>query len=133
MGPLVLARLPLIYLIMMATFATLLLCLAVDRWMKVRKLTLMFFALSIASCLGMIAVGKAQWQHWNAHQMLILYSFAWTGLAIGFLPYRKILLQYSEEFRNGIKREQYQYPRKYQIFTLSSVIVMCFLAFILAS
>ncbi|MFJ1732423.1 hypothetical protein [Streptomyces sp. NPDC088254] len=133
MGPLVLARLPLIYPIMMAAFATLLLCLAVDRWMKVRKLTLMLFVLSIASCLGMIAAGKAQWQHWNASQMLILYSFTWTGLTIGFLPSRTLLLQYGEEFRNGIKREQYHYPRKYQIFMVSSVIVMCFLAFILAN
>ncbi|MFF9135545.1 hypothetical protein ACF1AY_35225 [Streptomyces sp. NPDC014776] len=121
------------YLLIMSAFSTFLLCFAVDRWMKVRALTLVFLGVSLACCAGMVAIGQAQAQHWDARQMLVLYSFAWAGLAIGLLPFRRLFLQYGEEMRNGTKRTQYEFPRKYQAFTLLSVSIMCLLAFLLAT
>ncbi|MFF9330611.1 hypothetical protein ACF1AY_38630 [Streptomyces sp. NPDC014776] len=105
-----LARLPLAYLLIMSAFSTFLFCFAVDRWMKVRALTLVFLGASVACCAGMVAVGQAQAQHWDARQMLVLYSFAWAGLAIGLLPYRTLLLQYGEGWQNDTKRARYEYP-----------------------
>ncbi|MER6354098.1 hypothetical protein ABT186_20240 [Streptomyces sp. NPDC001634] len=128
-----LARLPLAYLLFMAGFATFVLCLAIHRWIGARKLTVAFLVISVACCLGMIAVGANQHQGWNARQMLVLYSFTWIGIAIGFFPSRKILLEYSDEWRRGVKRDQYEYPARYPAAVCASVIVMDVLAFILAT
>ncbi|GGO54622.1 hypothetical protein [Streptomyces lasiicapitis] len=128
-----LARLPLVWLLLMAALATFAFCFAIDRWMKERKLTVVFLVISVGCCLGMIAVGGAQVQNWNARQMLVLYSFAWTGLTIGMFPTRKLLITYGDEYRHGIQREKYEYPKRYFAALLFSVILMCFLAFVLAT
>ncbi|MFF4602739.1 hypothetical protein ACFY12_08300 [Streptomyces sp. NPDC001339] len=127
-----LAQLPLVYLLLMAAFATFLFCLAMDRWIKVRKLTVLCAIISVGCCLGMIVVGNLQYQHWNARQMLVLYSFTWIGITIGFLPPRKLLLKYCEEWRRGVKREKYEYPARYVTYAIISVGLMDLLAFVLA-
>ncbi|MEU1819340.1 hypothetical protein ABZ543_29770 [Streptomyces roseifaciens] len=132
-GPAVLATLPLPYLLLMAAFSTILFCLAMDRWTKTRKLTMALFALCVGGCLGMIAVGRLQYQHWSAHQMLVLYSFTLTGLTIGLFPSRRLFLKYGDERRRGVKRDTYEYPARYQAALYISVVVMCLLAFILAT
>ncbi|WP_173864712.1 hypothetical protein [Streptomyces roseifaciens] len=128
-----LAQLPLACLLLIAAAATLVFCFAMDRWMKVRKLTVAFLVISAGCCLGMIAVGSLQHQHWNARQMLVLYSFAWGGLTIGMFPSRKLFLKYGDEMRRGVKREKYEYPARCQAALYASVILMCFLAFVLAT
>lgn len=128
-----LAQLPLGWLILMAAFATFLLCLAVDRWMRPpRIVTVIFLVMSVVCCLGMIPVGSAQPEHWNARQMLVLYSFSWTGLAMGFFPLRKLFRTYGDEWRRGVRRETYEYPKRYLWPMYVSVIGMIFLAFVLA-
>ncbi|MGW1746184.1 hypothetical protein ACWCRD_11320 [Streptomyces sp. NPDC002092] len=128
-----LAQLPLGWLILMAAFATFLLCLAVDRWMRPpRKGTVVFLAASVVCCLGMVLVGSLQPEHWNARQMLVLYSFSWTGLAMGLFPSRKLFRTVREELDRGVRREKYEYPARYRWAVLVSVIGMIFLAFFLA-
>ncbi|MGW2566563.1 hypothetical protein [Streptomyces sp. NPDC001537] len=128
-----LAQLPLGWLVLMAAFATFLLCLAVDRWMRApRKGTVVFLVASVICCLGMVLVGSLQPQHWNARQMLVLYSFSWTGLAMGLFPSRKLFRTVSDELRRGVRREKYEYPARYQWPVYVSVIGMIFLAFLLA-
>ncbi|MEV6945230.1 hypothetical protein AB0N07_25140 [Streptomyces sp. NPDC051172] len=73
-----------------------------------RTVTVVFLAASVACCLGMILVGSVQPQHWTARQMLVLYSFSWTGLAMG------------------------EYPARHRRQMYVSVIGMGFLAFLLA-
>ncbi|PBC93048.1 hypothetical protein BX281_0804 [Streptomyces sp. Ag82_O1-15] len=128
-----LAQLPLVYLLLIAAFATFVLCFVVDRWMKVRKLTLFVLVVSLCCCLGMIAVGAFQPAHWNSRQMLVMYSFVWIGLAAGLIPPRKLFLEYGEEWRRGVKRDAYAYPVRYQVVMYVSVGVMCLLAFVLAT
>ncbi|WP_329248957.1 hypothetical protein OG223_17270 [Streptomyces sp. NBC_01478] len=128
-----LAQLPLVYLLLMAAFATFALCFVVDRWMKARKLTLGVLVGSLGCCLGMIAVGAVQPAHWNSRQMLVMYSFVWIGLAAGLIPPRKLFLEYGDEWRRGIKRDTYAYPARYRVIMYVSVGVMCFLAFVLAT
>ncbi|MYS40696.1 hypothetical protein GTY23_05465 [Streptomyces sp. SID5998] len=127
-----LARLPLGWLLVMAALATFLLTAEMHRWMKVRRLTLWVAVVSVACCLGMVAVGNLQQQHWNARQMLVLYSFTWTGLALGLLPSGKLFTEWCEEWRRGVRRGNYEYPARYQAAVYVSVIVMGFLAFLLA-
>ncbi|MFE0193671.1 hypothetical protein [Streptomyces sp. NPDC058989] len=106
----------------MAAFATFLFCFVVDRYVKMRKATVLCLVVSVGCCIGMIAVGGLQSQHWSAEQMLVLYSFAWTGLTIGLLPYRKPYLEYREEQRRGIRRDGYEFPKWCPMVTVSSVI-----------
>ncbi|WP_051812615.1 hypothetical protein [Streptomyces sp. NRRL S-340] len=127
-----LARLPLGWLLLMAALAAFLLTAEMHRWMKVRRLTLWVAVVSAACCLGMVAVGNLQQQHWNARQMLVLYSFTWTGLALGLLPSGKLFTEWCEEWRRGVRRDKYEYPARYQAAVYVSVIVMGFLAFLLA-
>jgi hypothetical protein len=127
-----LAQLPLGWLLLMAAFATSVLCLAVDRWMGSHRVTLAFLVISVACCLGMVLVGGLQYQHWSARQMLVLYSFTWTGLAMGLFPARKLFLTYGDEWRRGVRREKYEYPARYRWAMYVSVIGMSFVAFLLA-
>ncbi|MGI5531568.1 hypothetical protein ACQEVX_30580 [Streptomyces syringium] len=128
-----LAQLPLPYLLLMAAASTFVFCLAIDRWTKTRKLTVVLFVLCIGGCLGMVAVGRLQYQHWSARQMLVLYSFALTGLTIGLFPSRRLFLEYGAELRRGVKRDTYEYPARYQAALYVSVVVMCLLAFMLST
>ncbi|MFI9201211.1 hypothetical protein [Streptomyces sp. NPDC053048] len=128
-----LALLPLPHLLLMAAVSTVVFCLAIDRWTKTRKLTVVLFVLCVGGCLGMIAVGRLQYQHWNARQMLVLYSFALIGLTIGLFPSRKLFLKYGDELRRGVKRDTYEYPARYQVVLYVSVVVMCLMAFILST
>ncbi|MFF7019970.1 hypothetical protein ACFY97_02940 [Streptomyces klenkii] len=75
-----------------------------------------------------LVVGGLQDEPSSPQQMLVLYSFAWTGLAIGFLPSRKLILKYGEEWRRGVRRESYEYPRRYVVAPVVTFIVMCFVA-----
>ncbi|MEW1660090.1 hypothetical protein [Streptomyces sp. NPDC093707] len=126
-----LARLPFPYLLLMAAFATFIFCFAIDKYVKIRKATVLCFAISVGCCIGMIIVGRMQYQHWSAEHMLVLYSFAWTGLTIGLLPYRKPYLKYLDEQRRGIKREKYEFPKWCPMVTVSSVIAAGLLGIIL--
>jgi len=128
-----LAQLPRGWLVPMAAFATFLLCLAIDRWMRPpRIVTVVFLAASVVCCLGMVLVGSLQPQHWNARQMLVAYSFVWTGIAMGLFPLRKLFWTYGDEWRRGVRREKYEYPARYVWPMYVSVIGMGFLAFLLA-
>ncbi|MFF9396756.1 hypothetical protein [Streptomyces griseoluteus] len=128
-----LAQLPLVYVLLMAAFATFLFCFALQRWMRTRKLAWVSLVVSIGCCLGMVGVGGLQRQHWSAQQMLVMYSFVWTGLAIGLFPSRKFFRQLADEARRGVRREDFEYPARYGWFVCFSVVVMCFLAFLLAT
>ncbi|WP_242902247.1 hypothetical protein [Actinomadura terrae] len=127
-----LARLPLGYLLLMATFATSLLCLAVDRWMRERKATAAFVIMSVVCCLGMVVVGALQAEHWNVRQMLVCYSFAWLGLTIGLFPARKLFREFADEWRRGVRRDEYKLPVRYRVAPVVSVTVSGFLAYALA-
>ncbi|MEU3989602.1 MULTISPECIES: hypothetical protein [Streptomyces] len=128
-----LARLPLPCLLLMAAFATFILCLYVDRTFKVRKLTATFFVLSVAGCFGMIVVGGLQYHPWSPEQMLVEYSFTWTGMTIGLLWPRKRFLEYCDEWRRGIRRETYEYSKWWVAGAVTSVSLMSILGFILAT
>ncbi|GAA3072136.1 hypothetical protein [Streptomyces glomeratus] len=128
-----LARLPLHWLLLLAALATVVLGLGVQWVFRRPKALALYLAISVGCCLGMIAVGARQYQHWTTSQMLILYSFSWLGLAIGFFPSRKLLRQYAEDRRRGLKPENIEYPARYRAPLLISVIVMELLGFILSS
>ncbi|MFE6690829.1 hypothetical protein ACFVFQ_30700 [Streptomyces sp. NPDC057743] len=128
-----LAHLPLPYLVLMAAVATLALCLYVESWLKLRKLTVTFLVLSPLCCLGMIVVGGLQHQHWTPQQMLVIYSFAWIGILIGLLPSRGIVRKYQAEWRRGVKREKYEYPKHCLIAPAASIALMSILGYALAT
>ncbi|WUO78249.1 hypothetical protein OG436_01785 [Streptomyces caniferus] len=128
-----LARLPLLYLLLMAAVATLIFCFYMDRWLNARKVTAMSFVISVGCCLGMIVVGGLQYQHWSHKQMLILYSFTWVGLTIGLIPSRRPVFEYCDEWRRGVRRDKYEYSKWCAIAPVVSVTLMGFLGFILAT
>ncbi|MGG7570712.1 hypothetical protein [Streptomyces sirii] len=115
----------------MAAFATFIFCLVVESYVKMRKATVLCFVVSVGCCIGMIGVGRLQYQHWSAEQMLVLYSFAWTGLTLGLFPYRKPYLKYRDEQLRGIKRDKYEFPKWCPIVTVASVIASGLLGAIL--
>ncbi|WP_421108666.1 hypothetical protein [Streptomyces sp. NEAU-S77] len=127
-----LTSLPLVYLLLMAAVATFLFSFVMAMWIPGRKGKLVWPLMSVACCLGMILVGRLQYQHWSAQDMLVLYSFAWTGAAIGFFPARKLMHKYATEINEGVKREKYEFPARYQVAAISSVIIMSFLAHLLS-
>jgi hypothetical protein len=128
----VLARLPLLPLLLLAAFVTLVVCLGVHRWVRAPRLTAGVFAVSVLCCLGMVAVGAAQYQHWNVRQMLVCYSFTWAGFALGFLPSRRYVLSWADDWRRGIRRERYDYPARYRATVYTSVVVMALLGYVLS-
>ncbi|MFI1965440.1 hypothetical protein ACH429_15225 [Streptomyces pathocidini] len=128
-----LAQLPLSYLLLIATAATLTFCLYMDRWLKVRKLAVAFLVISPACCLGMVIAGGLQYQQWSLKQMLIMYSFTWIGITIGLVPPRRLVLEYLEEFQQGVKREKYEFPRWQSMVLCISTTVMIVVGFVLAT
>lgn len=128
-----LAQLPLPYPLLMAGFATLALCLYVDRWLKIRKMTTVFLVASVACCIGMIIVGGLQYQHWNPKQMLVIYSFSWIGILVGLLPIRKPYREYLDEIDRGIKREKYEYQKWRVMMPAVSISATSILGFLLAT
>ncbi|QLH27365.1 hypothetical protein HYQ63_35755 [Streptomyces sp. Rer75] len=127
-----LTSLPLVYLLLMAAAATSLFSFAMAKWIPGRKGKAVWPLMSVACCVGMILVGRLQYQHWSAQHMLVLYSFAWTGATIGLFPARKIMHKYAAEINEGVKREKYEFPARYQVAAISSVIISCFLATLLS-
>lgn len=127
-----LARLPLPYLLLMAGVATFIFCLYMDRWLKIPKMTAMFFVISVGCCIGMIIVGGLQYRPWSPEQMLVAYSFGLIGLTVGLIPIRKPVLEFHEEWRRGVRREKYEYSKWCAMAPVVSVTVMGFLGFILA-
>ncbi|WP_433858750.1 hypothetical protein [Streptomyces kronopolitis] len=128
-----LARLPLPYLLLMAAFATFVFCLYMDRWLKMPKVTVMSFVISVGCCVGMIVVGGLQYRPWSPEQMLVAYSFGWVGLTIGLIPSWKPVLKYGEEWRQGVRREKYEYSKWCAMAPVISVTLTGFLGFILAT
>ncbi|MFK8851733.1 hypothetical protein [Streptomyces sp. Ac-502] len=127
-----LASLPLAYLVLMAAAATFLFSFAMTRWVPGRKGKIVFPAISVACCLGIILTGQLQHQHWSPQHMLVQYSFGWVGITIGLFPSRKLMHQYAEEINRGVKREKYDVPARYTMFAVFTVIVMCFVAYALS-
>lgn len=128
-----LAALPLPYLLLMSAVATAALCLVLA-WCTPTgklKLALVMASVSAVCCLGMVLIGRMQYQHWSSQQMLLLFAFSWTGLAIGILPSRKRLHTYGVEYRQGVRREKYRLPARHTAFTITSVILAAFLAYAL--
>ncbi len=119
-----LARLPLPYLLLLAAFATFIFCLAVEKIIEIRKLTVACAVISAGCCFGMIIMGSLQYQEWSAEHMLVLYSFGWIGFSIGLIPFRKPYSEYAEERRRGVMREKYEYAKWRPLVTVASVIVM---------
>jgi hypothetical protein len=101
--------------------------------MKLCRLTLAFLVLSLGCCAAMVVVGAAQYQTWTARQMLVLYSFAWAGFAMGLFPARKTLSAYGEEWRRGVTRDRYPISVRHQAVFYASVICMVLLAFVLGT
>ncbi|GLV74746.1 hypothetical protein [Streptomyces hygroscopicus] len=127
-----LASLPIVYLLLMAVVATFLFCFAMAKWVPVRKGRVAWPLICGACCLGMILVGRLQYQNWSAQHMLVLYSFGWTGLTIGLFPSRRLMHKYATEINEGVKREKYEFPARYQIAAISSVIIVTFLGILLS-
>ncbi|MFF7656587.1 hypothetical protein ACFZCY_43400 [Streptomyces sp. NPDC007983] len=127
-----LTSLPLVYLLLMAAAATSLFSFAMIKWNPGRQSKVAWPLISIACCFGMILVGRHQYQRWSAQQMLVLYSFGWTGLTIGLFPSRKLIHKYATEVNEGVKREKYEIPARYQIFAISSALIVTFLGIILS-
>jgi hypothetical protein len=128
-----LARLPLPWLLLFAAFATAVLGLGVHWTFRSAKAVLVYLAISAGCCLGMIAAGAAQYQHWTSSHTLVLYSFSWLGLAIGFFPSRKLLRGYAEDRRRGVNLKGVTYPARYQAPVYLSVLVMVLLAYVLSA
>ncbi|MEU6093570.1 hypothetical protein [Streptomyces sp. NPDC047079] len=128
-----LARLPLPWLLLLAASATAVLGLGVQWVFRRPKAMAVYLAISAGCCLGMIGVGAEQYQRWSTPQMLILYSFSWLGLAIGFFPSRKLLRHYAEEQRRGMDLRGVKYPARLQAPIYISVILMAMLGFILST
>ncbi|MFI9646166.1 hypothetical protein ACIHAA_07705 [Streptomyces sp. NPDC052040] len=128
-----LARLPLPWLLLLAAFSTVVLGLGVQWVFRRPKALVLYLVISAGCCLGMIAVGARQYQHWNTAQMLILYSFSWLGLAIGFFPSRKVLRRHAEDQRRGIKPESTGDSAIRQAPLLASVLLMELLGFLLSN
>ncbi|MGR3939002.1 hypothetical protein [Streptomyces sp. BRA346] len=127
-----LTSLPFIYLLLMAAAATSLFSFAMAKWIPGRKSKVVWPLMSVACCVGMILVGRLQYQHWSAQHMLVLYSFGWTGVTIGFFPARKIMHKYATEINEGVKREKYEIPARYQVFAISSALIVTFLGILLS-
>lgn len=127
-----LTSLPLVHLLIMAAAATFLFCFSMAKWIPGRRGKIVFPLVSAGCCLGMILVGRIQYQHWPVQHMLVLYSFAWTGLTIGLFPARKLMHKYATEVNAGVKREKYDVPARYQVAAISSVIIGSFLGIILS-
>ncbi|MET7315564.1 hypothetical protein ABZX83_09190 [Streptomyces thermoviolaceus] len=128
-----LAQLPLPWLLLMAAFATSLATWGAHALFRLYKVTATVAALSIVTCLGFIAEGRIQPQHWNARQMLVLYSFAWTGITIGLFPSRKVYFKWVDDWNKGIRRDRYKLPRRYQAAFVLSFTTMVLLAFLLST
>ncbi|MFE5870078.1 hypothetical protein ACFQ6V_15710 [Streptomyces roseifaciens] len=127
-----LASLPIAYLLFMAAAATLVFCFAMTKWIPGRRGKTVFPLVSIGCCFGMILVGRLQSVHGGAQHMLVLYSFSWIGLTVGLFPSRKLMHMYATEINQGVKREKYTVPVRYQFAAVIPVIVMAFLAFALS-
>ncbi|MCQ8193956.1 hypothetical protein [Streptomyces rugosispiralis] len=127
-----LASLPLAYLLLMALVATFLFCFAMTKWVPVRKGRVAWPLICGVCCLGMILVGRLQPQQWSVQDMLVLYSFGWAGLTIGLFPSRKLMHEYATEINEGVKREKYEFPARYQVAVVSSVIIVTFLGILLS-
>ncbi|GGS01700.1 MULTISPECIES: hypothetical protein [Streptomyces] len=128
-----LARLPLPWLFLFAAFATAVLGAGIQWAFRSPKAVVVYLAISAGCCLGMVAAGARQYQHWTISQMLVLYSFSWLGLAIGFFPSRKLLRRYAEDHRRGGSPESITFPARYQAPVYISVSLMVLLAFILSA
>ncbi|MFB1048022.1 hypothetical protein [Streptomyces chrestomyceticus] len=127
-----LVSLPLAYLILMAAAATFVFSFAMAKWIPGRKGKIVFPAVSVACCLGMILAGQLHYQHWSPQHMLVQYSFGWVGLTVGLFPSRKLMHRYAEEINRGVKREKYDVPKRYTMFAVMTVIVMSFVASLLS-
>ncbi|MER6843526.1 hypothetical protein [Streptomyces platensis] len=127
-----LTSLPLVHLLIMAAAAASLFCFFMAKWIPGRRGRIVFPLVSAGCCLGMILVGRIQYQHWPVQHMLVLYSFAWTGLTIGLFPARKLMHEYATEVNAGVKREKYDVPARYQVAAISSVIIGSFLGITLS-
>lgn len=114
----------------MAAFATFLIAWEAHALLRMRKFTAAMVAIPVVSCLGMIAEGRAQYHPHSARQMLVLYSFAWTGLAIGLFWTRRLWFEWCEDWRNGVRRD-YVLPRRHKVILDTSVMVMMLLAVVL--
>ncbi|MBG0852984.1 hypothetical protein I2W78_14290 [Streptomyces spinoverrucosus] len=127
-----LARLPLGYLLLMAALAVVVGGVAVQRCMRMSKVTTAFLAVSVGCCLVMTAVGALSLGRWNERQMLVVYAFTWTGLMLGLFPSRKLLAAYAEDVRRGVTGNRFVYPVRNQVAFYASVLVMALLGAALA-
>ncbi|MGK5545368.1 hypothetical protein ACSNOH_11640 [Streptomyces sp. URMC 127] len=123
-----LTSLPVTYLLLMAAAATSVFCFAMTKWFPGRQGKVVFPLMSIGCCLGMILVGQLEPAHWSPKHMLVLYSFGWFGLTLGMFPSRKLMHMYMTEINQGVRREKYPVPVRYQLAAIISVVVMTFLA-----
>ncbi|MFF7402736.1 hypothetical protein [Streptomyces murinus] len=128
-----LTRLPLCGLILFAAVATAILGFGVHWVFRSGKAMALYLVISVGCCLGMIGAGSLQYQHWSASQMLIMYTFSWLGLTVGFFPSRKLLRHYADEQRRGRDLKGSPYPAKYQAPLYISVGIMIILGFLLST
>ncbi|MFD0316900.1 hypothetical protein [Streptomyces flavalbus] len=129
-----LARLPLPYLLLMAATATALLCLATYRWLRPPRAAIAAVAaMSVAACLGMAGVGAVESELWSARQMLVLYSFCWTGLALGLFLIRHGLTAYGDQVRRDPHGPPPPFPTGYVVVFCAAVAAMCALAYLAAN
>ncbi|WP_141314699.1 hypothetical protein [Streptomyces spinoverrucosus] len=111
----------------MAAVAILVGGIAVQRCMRMSKVTMVFLAVSVGCCLVMTVVAASPFGRWNERQMLVMYAFTWTGLMVGLFPSRKLFSAYAEDVRRGVSRDRFVYPVRNQVAFYASVLVMALL------
>ncbi|WP_030787822.1 hypothetical protein [Streptomyces sp. NRRL S-920] len=118
------------WLWLMAAAATVLHSSAMALWVPLRKFRLTYPWVWVVT--GVVYLGLVGWAEGIAPGgLLVLYSFALTGLTIGLFPSRKLLTTYAREIDAGVARDTFGMPRRHVVFCVAVVIVMSMASFAL--
>ncbi|MFE2040198.1 hypothetical protein ACFXAZ_04555 [Streptomyces sp. NPDC059477] len=127
-----LARLPLGYPILMVVCATALLSLAIHVTMRLpRKVQVFLWPVSALFCVLMIGDGAARPRPFDVRQSLVMFAFAWGGLALGLLLLAGPLRAYGVEARRPGPPPAF--PAGYVFVLCMTTVTMMVLGFFLAT
>jgi hypothetical protein len=62
-----------------------------------------------------------------------MYSFGWTGVAMGLFPARKVYSRWADEWHRGVQRDRYVLPRRYMVIFCLTLSTMSLLGSILST
>ncbi|MFM9614879.1 hypothetical protein DF268_15250 [Streptomyces sp. V2] len=101
------------YLLIAPVAATVLLTFAVWRWMYLeRKGLLVLPAASLIACLGMVVELH---DRQSAGQVVVTFSFVWTGFALSIFLARHALADYLAAARRGVPAGENSIPRRHAV------------------